>query len=112
MNMSRIRSWINANEPFSAVLAIAAIVLSLQTVESTGIPASIRGTETYNTLTVPTHSAAPGHEESEGDVIDERSWDFRERVCERIVNRFANDANTWARVSERVQKRFGFLCSK
>lgn len=112
MNIHTLRDWVNQNEPISLALAMCAMVISLHVVEQAGTPVSIRGTATYNPLTLPVHSAAPEHEESAGDIIDERSWDFRDRICERVVRRFANDANAWARVVDRVEKRFGFVCER
>lgn len=35
-----------------------------------------------------------------------------DRVCPRVVKRFVNDESMWTRVNERIQKRFGFVCSK
>ena len=35
---------------------------------------------------------------------------FRDRLCDRVVNRFSNDQKMWERVNERVQNRFGYKC--
>ena len=53
------------------------------------------------TPTVP--APAPAPKQSNTGVMEER-------VCERVVRRFANDPKMWKRVTERVRKRFGFIC--
>ncbi|PIR53070.1 hypothetical protein COU76_03010 [Candidatus Peregrinibacteria bacterium CG10_big_fil_rev_8_21_14_0_10_49_10] len=34
------------------------------------------------------------------------------RVCPRVLRRFSGNAKMWERVNERIQKRFGFVCSE
>jgi|GEM_PF-4325999 len=105
MNISSTRSWVNRNETVVIVFAAFAIAMSLFTVEFTGIPASVRSDPMYGSNVLQHQSAG------DADVVDERDYYFRERLCERVVNRFADDKNAWDRVIERIQKRFGFLCS-
>lgn len=37
---------------------------------------------------------------------------FRSRICDRVERRFSDNQKMWQRVNKRVQKRFGFVCSK
>ena len=57
-----------------------------------------------------THQAADESEEEKR--IPSVGHLLMDRVCERVVRRFANDESTWARVNERLLKRLGFSCEK
>jgi|GEM_PF-6095976 hypothetical protein len=35
---------------------------------------------------------------------------FKERLCDRVVNRFQDDQIMWQRVNDRIEKRFGYRC--
>jgi len=54
MTLSSLRTWISQHEALAIVAIAVAIVTSLISFEAaTGLPASIRGGSTYNTLTLP-----------------------------------------------------------
>ena len=37
---------------------------------------------------------------------------LKERLCERVVRRFSDDDKMWHRVNDRVEKRFGYRCTR
>lgn len=95
----------NATIIVSVAIILIAILLGLQL--TTGVSFSIRGTAVYNTLpsySEPMHKAAEASGEEEGTL--------KERLCNRVVRRFANDSTMWTRVNERILSRFGFACEK
>lgn len=54
MTLTSVRLWIRHHEAVAIVAIAVAIVTSLLSFEAaTGLPASIRGGETYNALTLP-----------------------------------------------------------
>jgi hypothetical protein len=99
----------SSNNEALVMIGIAVIIVSgLYTFEyATGLPASVRGNPVYDTLSLPKlHNAAPVDDEAAFDQ------DFMDRLCARMVKRFSKDKSMWDRVSERVQKRFGFICPR
>lgn len=54
MTLTSLRLWIAKNEALAIVAIAFALVASLYTFEATtGLPASVRSGQTYNTLTLP-----------------------------------------------------------
>ena len=37
---------------------------------------------------------------------------FKGRLCERVVRRFSDNEKMWQRVNDRVNRRFGFMCTQ
>jgi|GEM_PF-3488382 len=44
--------------------------------------------------------------------LDEREERFQERLCERVVRRFADNERMWLRINKRIERRFGYQCTK
>lgn len=77
------------------------------------LPASIRGTEVYNVVPLPMHSAPteelPSVEEARIPTVSDL---MQERVCVRVIERFASDETMWQRVNKRVLSSLGFSCRR
>lgn len=96
----------------TALIVSAAVTLSggLTTFEYvTGLPASLRSDPIYNVLPTPEVHEAPSTEESRIPSVSDL---LKDRLCERVVKRFAHDQTMWTRVNERILKSFGFRCEK
>lgn len=76
------------------------------------LPASIRGTEVYNVVPLPMHRAAEEEPSVEEARIPTVSDLMQERLCERVVERFASDDTMWHRVNKRVLSTLGFSCRR
>lgn len=82
--------------------------------QTTGLSASIRGTEVYNVIPLPMHNSALDTEEKseEESRIPSTNDLKKDRLCERVVSRFASDDTMWHRVNQRVLTSLGFSCRR
>ena len=44
--------------------------------------------------------------------LDQSASNFQTRLCERVNNRFAENNRLWKRVNTRIERRFGFVCTR
>jgi hypothetical protein len=89
----------------STVAFVVAMLLAFE--QMTGLPASIRGTEVYNTLPMPSVKMKNTGEESRIPTVSSLT---KERLCERVVKQFGWHSDIWERVNERILERLGFKC--
>ena len=52
------------------------------------------------------------HPEKMDDGQLENYERFKGRLCERVVRRFSENEKMWQRVNDRVNRRFGFMCTQ
>lgn len=102
------RTWqrVAQNNAAVGLVLTVAIVSGLYAFEHvSGLPASMRGSAVY-----PPVVTGATYIKEETLAPDPTIWDFRERLCLRVMHRFGDDRHMLRRVNERVEGRFGFLC--
>lgn len=107
MTSNTAQKKLRSRDALIIVSTVAFVVSMLFAFEQiTGLPASIRGTQVYNSLPMPSGS----YNEYEESRIPTTSTLTKERVCDRISRNFGWNSDIWERVSTRVFERLGFKC--